>query len=188
MAKQSIIAFSSPHGGVSRVEPYKIAGSTSYSTAETSWVEGEVVILQLGAGVIGAAQAVIDDGPENHNPIIHFIAATSSEGEMSMRNIASAAATINALGRFIPVRGEQEFMTRNVHNNADAITVPTIADVGNTCGWWRDNTTSFGINGRFGIDTNGTGLIITRVLDANYDDIGQTGNAGVFAVFKASGE
>lgn len=188
MANQDIIPFASPHGGHSTVTPIKVAASTTFATAETSWLKGEVCAVASGA--IGAANAVIADGATAHVPATHFIAVNSSQGEMSLYNLASGAATIPVLGSFIPVLGEQEFMTRNVYTNSDTRIAPTLAMAHvEVCGWWRDNTTSTAApNGSFGIDTNGTGLIITRVLDANFVDVGQSGATGVWAVFKCNGE
>lgn len=187
MANQDIIPFASPHGGHSTIRPYKIAASTSFATAETSWLKGEVTVVTAGA--VGAANAVIANGATNHNPAIHMIAVASSQGEMSLGLFASAAATINALAGFNPVLGEQEYMTRNLYNNSNVRVVPLLTHVGDICGWWRDNTTSATApNGTFGLDTNGTGLIITRVLNANYEDIGDHGGTGTFVVFKCNGE
>lgn len=186
MAEQSIVPFASPHGGTSRSAPFKVAASTSYNTAETCWKKGEVCIVTSGA--VGAANAVIADGATNHNPAIHYLACSNSEGELLMRNVASIATTINVLANFTPIMGEQEFMTRNYFTASDTLVVPTVTAVGEICGWWRDNTTTFGTNGRFGLDTGGTGLIVTRVLDANLADIGQTAATGVWVVFKANGE
>ena len=190
MANQDIISFASPHGGNSVVRPIKIAVSTTFSTAETSWQKGEVCLL--AAGGIGAAQAVIADSAGTsiaHNALIHFVPVNSSQGELSLYNIASGAAAIPVLGSFIPVLGEQEFMTRNVFNASDTIIPPTQAMIFNDAfGWYRDNSVTFGPNGRFGIGQDGTGLVVTRVLDANLVDIGLSGAAGVWAVFKAAGE
>jgi hypothetical protein len=190
MANQDIIPFASPHGGHSSIRPIKIAGSTSYVTAETSWQKGEVGILTSGA--IGAANAVIANGATNHNPAIHLVSVSSSQGELTIPNVASATATIAVLSPWIPVLGEQEFLTRNLFNNSNTAVVPLITHVGDICGWWRDNSITTGggsgPNGRFGLDTNGTGLIITRVLNANYEDIGDHGGTGTYVVFKANGE
>lgn len=190
MANQDIIPFASPHGGHSVMTPIGIAASTTFNTAETSWLKGEVCLV--ASGKIGAAQAVIRDGAADgpHVPATMFIAVESSQGAMSLPGIASGAATINWVAPFIPVLGEQEFMTRNVYTNSDTRVAPTAAMAHvEVCGWWRDNTPSTAApNGSMGIDTNGTGLIITRVLDANMVDVALSGGTGVWAVFKANGE
>lgn len=188
MANQDIIPFASPHGGLSGQTPIGIANSTTFVTAETSWLKGEV--CAVASGKIGAANAVIADGATNHAPATHFIATESSQGALSLPGVLSGAAAIAWLAPFVPVLGEQEFMTRNVYTNSDTRVAPTAAMAHvEVCGWWRDNTTSTAApNGSMGIDTNGTGLIITRVLDANMVDVALSGGTGVWAVFKANGE
>jgi hypothetical protein len=189
MANLDIIPFASPHGGHSVIRAIAIANSTTYATADTSWQKGEV--CQLVSGKIGAANAVFPATVTTagvHNPAAHFVSVSSSQGELTIPNVASGAASISVLALFHPVLGEQEFLTRNLFNNSDTRVVPLITHVGDICGWWRMSNATAGVNGTFGLDTNGTGLIITRVLDANMTDITISGAAGVFVVFKCNGE
>ena len=87
-----------------------------------------------------------------------------------------------------------EWITEGLRSGSDALVVPTTEHVGDLANFWRNNAatgvTANGENGRFGLDlatATGTPFLITRVLDVNKRDIIESGNTGVFVVFRPLG-
>ena len=191
MGARDIMPYISSLGGHHRVISLPVGDDTSVNTADTSWREGELVVLATGSDGID----VEGDGATTPDADgLSYIAAASSEG--LFRTLVGDNTTTGAIDqRMCPcyqVDLDTEFVTRNVFNNSDTNIGPngtnTGYEVGTSCGFWRDNTNpgtvSGDVNGDFGIDINTNGLVITRILDAQGDDIGVSGGTADKVVFK----
>ena len=82
----------------------------------------------------------------------------------------------------------QEFITRNVFSNSDTALDPTEANgvyQGVTCDFWVSDATATMVGHIHGIDINGDGMIVTRVLDAQGRDSHEPGVGTLtYVVFK----
>lgn len=186
MSKRDIRPFDSHQGGHTRVYIYLVGGSSTYNTADTSWREGEVLLVDVAAGDIN----VIADGTENVTTN-HYIAAESSEGILTMAGVASGTALPRVMTACYPLTGPDAgtFITRNVVTGSDTLLTSAQKDailVGDTVGLWRDNTATGvvndGENGTFAVDTGATGLKLLRKLDANGRDCDISGQTCVYFV------
>jgi hypothetical protein len=176
MATQDIMPFNSPHGGHDRIVTARLGALSTINTTNTSFREGEPLLLDVAAGDVN----VIADGDSNVTTN-HYIAAVSSQGVIETHNLTSGAATHDALVQMYPMTGADApyFISQYVVTGAASDVLLTSAQkdailVGDTLGIHRDNTatgiTNNGENGRMSFDTNGTGLKLVRKLDANLRD------------------
>lgn len=182
MARFDIMPFTAHQGGHNMVLPFPVGDASTFNTANTSWREGEVLLLDAAAGDIN----VIADGIENVL-IGHYIAAESSQFALESRGIASAAATPAATVSCYPIVGREAgaFITTNAVTSSDTLLTSAQMDailIGDTVGLWRDNTATGvandGENGTFAVNTAGTGLQLLRKLDADGRDVHMVGAAG----------
>jgi len=184
MAARDIMPFSSPHGGTTRITPIRLGGGTTNSTtAETGWREGEIGLIDGAAGDVN----LIPDGVETIDKTLHCIFLTASSGDIQLANLTSGATTHNHITSVCRFESGQEFITRNAVTSSDVLIAVSTLFVGDIVGGWRDNTAGAAgtaENGVFSIDSAGTGLVITRILDANFKDVGSPGaGAGIWVVF-----
>ena len=186
MAKRDINVHAAAEGGSEMVLHFPVGASSTFNTADTSWREGEVLLQNVAAGDID----VIADGVEAVTTN-HYIAAESSQAVLEFRGIASGTAAPRALVAVYPLTGPQapQFITRFVVTGSDTQLTSAQKDailVGDTVGLWRDNTATGiandGENGRFSVDTGGTGLKLLRKLDAQGRDTAESGQTCVFFV------
>ena len=187
MARFDIMPADAALGGHNRVSHIRMGALTTNRTADTSWREGEVMLLNVSAGDID----VIPDGTENIT-INHYIAAAASEDLIAYHNGTSGAATHDIMVPCYPLLGPDAgtFITQYVVTGSDTQLTSTQKDailVGDTVGLWRDNTatgiTRNGENGRFAVDTGATGLRVLAKLDANGRDCdGPNGGTCVYFV------
>ena len=74
------------------------------------------------------------------------------------------------------------------YGSGDTAVVPAVAHQNDIAGFWRDNTATAqagnGENGIFGVDINGTGLVITDVLNELGQSLGRFGGTGTSVVFR----
>lgn len=188
------------HGSprTARVEHKQMGGSSTTGTAGTSFRVGEWGTFDTAAGDIN----VTADGATNWSNI-HFIFAGNSDALIAKHKLTSGAATHNVTVPCWVIEDGVTYITRNLYNNSDTPVTPTVTMIGDTCGAWRDNTavtsaaythrpagqtglrdSTDGVNGVFGIDQNGTGLIIVDVLDSNQESITRSAGTGVFVIFR----
>lgn len=185
MGKQDIRPSVSPTGGHFRINNFPVGGATSRDTTDTSWKEGEVMTVDAAAGDINVAA----DGATDPAAATTFIAAGSSEGIIN-REAGPSGGTGDADGLMsahYAITDGVEFSTRNAFNANDTNIGPagsgvmTGVLVGVNVGFWRDDTNpgpvSGDVNGDFGINVAGTGLLITRIVDNQGADISVSGNA-----------
>jgi hypothetical protein len=192
MGARDIMPFVSHAGAHHRIVSLPVGDDTSANTADTSWREGELVVL------LTASNGIDVEGDGSTTPDadgLTYVAAGSSEG--ILRTVTGGTTTGDADQRMCPcyqIDLDTEFVTRNAFNNSDTNIGPagsgamTNVVVGASCGFWRDNTNpgpvSGDVNGDFGIDINTNGLVITRILDDQGDDIGVSGRTADKIVFK----
>ena len=185
MASRDIMPFISPTDGP-RVISYRIGASTTTATGGTSWREGEVVVVDAAGDIDAKA-----DGATATTDA-QLVSTAHTDGLIRNDGATSGSATPTTMCPCWVVDERTEFITKNLFNNSDVLVTPLLAHIGDAAGWWRDNTAittlpnspADGANGKFGIDLNTTGLIITRVLDSNFVDVGKSAGTGVYVCFR----
>lgn len=186
MATHDIMPHTSPLGQVNRVVTARMGALTTNRTADTSWRTGEVLIINTAVGDVD----VIADGIEDILTT-HYIAAAGSEDLIQANNGTSGAATHNITVPMYPLTGPNAgyFITRFAVTSSDTLLTQAQMDailVGDTVGLWRDNVATgvagSGENGRFSVNTAGTGLKLVQKLDTLGRDSDQTGSGTTFFV------
>lgn len=186
MARFDIMPVTDPLGGHARVATARLGALSTVNTADTSFREGEVLLVDTAVGDVN----VIADGIENITTD-HYIAAVSSEGIITFHGFTSGAATHDAVVQMYPLTGADApyFITQYAVTSTDTQLTTAQKDailVGDTVGLWRDNTatgdTNNGENGRFSVNTAGTGLKLVRKLDADFRDADISGAGTVYFV------
>ena len=183
MAARDIMPFVSEHGGTSRIVSYRMGALTTNDTEDTSWLEGEVLVVNAAVGDIDAEI----DGAADPAGGLHAIAAGSSQGLISVNNGTSGATTHAITVPCYDIYDGGEFVTRNVYNNSDTNIGPngsgamTGVLVGVTADFWVDDSATAH---EHGLDINGDFFVITRILDANNKDTYLSGGTADKVVFK----
>lgn len=176
----------SSHGGHLQVEVFPRNASATYGYGE--WVALSAAGTATLNEIAEAATSV------NFTNGTHFIAASPF-----VKVIGGAAGTqvrIDRVGdaRYVdgPNTGvldpvyvldeDTEFMTRFLFNNSDTLVTPTSAHINDECG--MHNATAGVAADRHGVDINGTGLRIVRVLNTQGIDITIGGGTGQWVIFR----
>ncbi len=186
MATHDIMPWSSPRGGHDRVLTFRMGALSTDITTNTSFRAGEPMLQAVGTGDID----VIADGALNPGTN-HYVAAASSQQLISLNGGTSGAATHNievpVWAFFGPDAGY--FVTQYVVTGSDVQLTTAQKDaifVGDTVGLNRDNTATGvannGENGRFSVDTGGTGLKLINKLDDRGRQSDISGQPTVFFV------
>jgi hypothetical protein len=181
MATRDIMPYMSPRGGHDFIVTASTEDATTRIVTNTSFREGEPLFMTVAAGTM----AVIDDGASAVTTNF-YVAAVSSAGLLNLNEIADATTPCNIPISMYPLTGPNagHFVCQYIVTNSD--TQLTAAErlaimVGDTVGLWRDNTATGvannGENGRMSIDTNTTGMSITRKLDVLGRDADISGQA-----------
>jgi hypothetical protein len=168
--------------GRPRIVSLPVGASTTSGTANTSWLEGEVVEVTAASGDID----VTPDGAADPHTGLVYIAAASSAGVLQTKTGGTTAGDADGLLCPCYVIGPGvEFVSRNVVSNSDTNIGPagsgamTSVTIGATCDLWRDNTNpgtvSGDVNGDFSFDINGDGMVITNILDSQNRPIAESG-------------
>jgi hypothetical protein len=121
-------------------------------------------------------------GTENINPILHYIAATDSQADLQRITDPRYVDPPNSsrLDTFYTLSDrDDEFITKNVYTSSDTLIDLGTVTIGDTVGGW---ITAAGVHG---LDTAATGLRITRVLNAQKNDIAIFGGTATWVTFRA---
>ena len=175
-----------PLGGYHRIEVYPRNASATYGFGE--WV-----------ALSAAATATLNEIAEattstNFTAGTHFVSAApmnkviggAAGTQIRMDRIGDARyvdpPNTSVLDPVYAVSADTEYMTRFLFNNSDTLVTPSSAHINDVCG--MHNATAGTAADRHGVDINGTGLIIVRVLDAKGVDVVLSGATGVWVVFR----
>ena len=178
MAIHDIMPWTAAEGGHEIIVTAQMEDAATIDTADTSWLQGEVLLLDPTTGNV----QVIADGIENVTAF-HYIAAAGSGGLITHNNLVEGATPMNVMVPMYPLLGPSSgfFYTENVVTSSDTqLTAAQKAAifVGDTVGLWRDNTAvAGGPNGTFSVNTAGTGLQVFKKLDAQGRDSDISGAA-----------
>lgn len=186
MAARDIMPALSEHGGHNSVRHFRMGALTTDATEDTSWLEGEVLLLDGAAGDInyggvGAAGTISAAGG------LTFVAAASSAGLIAAAGGTSGAATHNIMVPCYDMADDQQvWVTRNVFDNSDTNIGPAGTGtnltllVGMLVDLWVDDSSFPGHV--WGLDLNaGAHFVVERILNATGQDIGLTGEAVTLA-------
>jgi len=182
MARRDIWPYASEHSGHDRLLHARMGALTTDSGAYTSWLEGEIVVVNAAVGdldyaLAGAGGAVDPVGG------LHGIAAASSQNLIAMHGEASGAATHDIMVPYFDFYHGQEFVTGNVYNGGDAeldldggaVLVGVTADL------WVDDAVAAH---NHGLDIAGNYFTIIRRLDALGRDSDISGDTTTSVVFR----
>jgi hypothetical protein len=174
--------FTSPLGGHHKTEVYAADGtSPDYGYGEWVAIEAPGVINGISAAAAGA----------NFVAGTNYIAAgpfvnSTTDAQLRLDRVGDAryvdGPNTSVLDTVYVVDEDTEFATRFIFNGDDNLVVPTTTEIGLEVG--MHNAIAGDNIDRHGIDLGDTGLVVTRVLDADGTDIALSGNAGVWAIFK----
>jgi len=110
-----------------------------------------------------------------------YISAAGSAGLIQAEGGTSGAAAHDITVPVYDPRDGSEYVTANVYNNSDVELTVGDLTVGTTCGFWVDDGAAAH---NHGLDTNGTGVEITRILDALGRDAAISGATATRVVFR----
>lgn len=173
---------------------FPVGAGTSKNTVNTSWREGEVLIITAASSDVDVAPAGTIDPAAG----LAYLAKEPSEG-MIVKAGGLAATTGTADGDLTTVYGFEsglEWSTRNVFSGSDTNIGPagsgalTGCTIGADCDLYRAITgtvTGAGVNGDFGIDLGGDYFTITRLLNSLGQDVSEFGGTVDRIVFARLG-
>jgi hypothetical protein len=156
-------------------------------TEDTSWVEGEVLVVDATVGDIGPET----DGAIDPAGGLHYIAAAGSADLIQQYN-ATSGSPANVRVPVFDFYGGGEFMTQNVTDTDDTQLGPAAGPaggsgamtgvlVGVTADLWCDDSAALH---HFSLDINGDFFVITKILDVNNEDILISGGTADKIIFR----
>ena len=172
MAKGDIKSFTSAEGGHRRINHARLDATATYD-------EGDVV-------AVAAAGDLIEASSEADPGLVRIGVATGNPQSVANTAVGdkllATAATAGFTNGFIEFTMGDEFITSNITADDDAVLdeIPLESQIGDLCNL-RVGSGVWGIS----VHASGAALnfVVTRVLDAQLEDVGKSGNAGVHAVF-----
>lgn len=171
MAKFDIMPFASSLGGTPRLVSVRLDATAAYEV-------GDVVAIAAAGDLAEAA-----DEPDVTTSLTGVAAVSAADVASRVGLSLADAATAGHQAQFWIFDLDAEFITDQITADDDTTLdeVPLESQIGDLAnlrlgsGEWGLSVHASGANRAFAI---------TRVLDANKEDVGKSGNAGVFAIFK----
>jgi len=173
MAARDIMPFVSQQGGHTRMLAFQMGAGTTATGEDSAWREGNILLVDAAVGDINPHI----DGTLDPSTGLVYIAAGSSEGLISNavgpRNVTNpTAAQISDI--MVPVWAFDvgvEFVTSNVYTASDTeLDLDSGFLIGSTADLWVDDAVTTVDGHNHGLNTAGTGFIITRKLDSQGRD------------------
>ncbi len=182
MAFRDIRPYSSARGDHTRILHFRMGALTTDSAEDTSWLEGNIMLL---SNTVGDIDAHID-GTLAPDGGLAYLAAAGSADLILKNGGTSGAATHDIMVPVYDFTQGDEFTTANISAGDDTqldLDSATVL-IGTTADLWVDDSVATMVGHLHGLDNAGDYFVITRKLDANGRNSLITGETTVEIVFK----